>query len=434
MLPALGTARAFLSRRCISSLAVCHGAPRQPAASTSSSSWTRALLHHPASSLLGAIRFAVGDVHKVKVPVLGDSIKEGSVMELCVADGSAVNLDDPLVVLETGKANNTVRAPVAGTVSFKVALGATVAVDSELLTLVEGAAPPAASAPKPKAAADAPPPPPPPAAAAAAPSPAAAATPAAKAPAAAPKSAPPMPASSSAPLGSRQEHRESLSRMRKTIANRLKETQNTAALLTTFQECDMSGLMALRDKHKDEFLKKHGVKLGFMSAFVKASTSALRAHPIVNARIDDDAIVYHDYCDISVAVATPTGLAVPVLRNTECMSFADVEKAIAALGERARKNKIEFAEMAGGTFTISNGGVYGSLMGTPIVNPPQTAILGMHNIEKRAVVVNDEIVIRPMMYLALTYDHRLIDGRDAVTFLRHIKFAVEDPSRLLFEL
>jgi len=221
-----------------------------------------------------------------------------------------------------------------------------------------------------------------------------------------------------------------------TIAKRLKDAQNTAAMLTTFNEIDMSGIMALRSKHKDEFLEKHGVKLGFMSVFTKAAAKALMKYPAVNALYDAEnkATVYRDYADISVAVATPTGLVVPVIRNAESLTFAGVEGTIGEYGRRARAGQIALEDMAGGTFTISNGGVYGSLMGTPILNPPQSAVLGMHGIFKRPVVVDGEITIRPMMYVALTYDHRIIDGSDAVTFLKDIKMSVEDPSRLLFDL
>jgi len=225
-----------------------------------------------------------------------------------------------------------------------------------------------------------------------------------------------------------------MTRMRQTIANRLKVAQNTAACLTTFNEIDMSNIMELRNRYKDEFVEKHGAKLGFMSAFVKASTAALLKHPEVNAYIQDGNIVYHDFVDISVAVSTGTGLVVPVLRNTESMNFAQVEAGIAAYGAKARKNQIAMEDMVGGTFTISNGGVFGSMFGTPIINPPQSAILGMHGIFKRAVVVGDKIEIRPMMYVALTYDHRIIDGSTAVTFLKDIKQYVEDPSRLVLDL
>jgi len=225
-----------------------------------------------------------------------------------------------------------------------------------------------------------------------------------------------------------------MNRMRQRIAERLKDSQNTYALLTTFQEADMHNLIQLREHFKDEFQKKHGIKLGFMSAFVKASAEALRESPVVNAVIDRTEIVYRDYVDISVAVATPKGLVVPVLRDCDTKSFANIEKEINSLGLKARDGSLAIEEMAGGTFTISNGGVYGSLFGTPIVNPPQSAILGMHAINNKPTVVGDQIVIRPIMYLALTYDHRLIDGRDAVTFLRKIKHFIEDPRRLLLDL
>jgi len=252
------------------------------------------------------------------------------------------------------------------------------------------------------------------------------------------KESPPTPSETSSSRSSvptRTERREPMNRMRLRIAERLKSSQNTYALLTTFQEADMSKLVKLRDDFKDEFLKKHQVKLGFMSAFVKASSVALLEQPVVNAVISGDEIIYRDYVDISVAVATPKGLLTPVLRNTDRLSFSEIEREIANLGEKARKGQITLEDLAGGTFTISNGGVYGSLMGTPIVNPPQSAILGMHGITKRAVVVEgDRIEVRPMMYLALTYDHRLIDGREAVTFLRKIKAVVEDPRRLLLDL
>jgi len=225
-----------------------------------------------------------------------------------------------------------------------------------------------------------------------------------------------------------------MNRMRLRIAERLKDAQNTYALLTTMQEADLSNLIALRDEFKDEFQKKHGIKLGFMSAFVKSSAQALVEMPVINAVISGNEIIYRDYIDISVAVATPKGLVVPVLRDCDKMSFSDIEKEIVNLGEKAKTGQITVEDMAGGTFTISNGGVYGSMLGTPIVNPPQSAILGMHAITPRAVVVKNQILIRPMMYLALTYDHRLIDGRDAVTFLRRIKAIIEDPRRLLLDL
>ncbi|CAD7704314.1 unnamed protein product [Ostreobium quekettii] len=225
-----------------------------------------------------------------------------------------------------------------------------------------------------------------------------------------------------------------MTRLRKRVSERLKGAQNTYAMLSTFNEIDMSNIMGMRSEYKDVFLQKHGVKLGFMSVFVKASVVALQDMPAVNAVIDDDEIVYKDYVDISLAVATPKGLVVPVLRGAENLSFAGVEKAIVDLGSKAREGTLSIDEMAGGTFTISNGGVYGSLLSTPIINPPQSAILGMHSIQKRPMVVGNEIVVRPMMYVALTYDHRLIDGREAVTFLRRIKDLVEDPRRFLIDV
>ncbi|CAM9350523.1 unnamed protein product [Pylaiella littoralis] len=237
--------------------------------------------------------------------------------------------------------------------------------------------------------------------------------------------------------GDRTESRVKMTRMRLRIAERLKSAQNTAAMLTTFQECDMSHLMNMRKAYKEDFEKKHGIKLGFMSCFVKASADALREMPAVNGYIDDAAkeIVYRNYVDVSVAVSSPNGLVVPVLRNVEDMGFADVEKAIAEYGRKAKEGSLALEDMAGGSFTISNGGVFGSLMGTPIINPPQSAILGMHATKMRAVVGPDgQVVARPMMYLALTYDHRLIDGREAVTFLKSVALKVEDPTRLLLDL
>lgn len=225
-----------------------------------------------------------------------------------------------------------------------------------------------------------------------------------------------------------------MTRMRLRIAERLKDSQNTAAMLTTFQECDMSALVDMRKKYKDEFEKKHGAKLGFMSAFVKACTAGLKEVPAINARIEGGDIVYPNYVDISVAVASPRGLVVPVIRNCESLSFAGVEKTLNDLSVKARNDTIALEDMAGGTFTISNGGVFGSLMGTPIINFPQSAILGMHAIKNRAVVVDGKIEIRPVMFLALTYDHRLIDGREAVTFLASVRDKLEDPTRLLLEI
>ena len=358
---------------------------------------------------------AAGPPTDIEVPQMGDSITEGAVAALTKSPGDAVDADEVIAQIETDKVTIDVRAPSAGVLNaYKVGEGDTVTVGQALATFTPGGAGSAA-----KAAAA------PPAAAPAAP-----AKPAAPAPAAA---APPSP--SPAPmLGERRETRVKMTRLRLRVSERLKSAQNTYAMLTTFNEIDMSGLMSLRSQFKDAFLEQHGVKLGFMSCFVKASAKALKTVPAVNAIIDGDEIVYREFYDVSIAVSAPKGLVVPVLRDVDKMSFAGVEGAIALYGKKAKDGTLAIDEMTGGTFTISNGGVFGSLNGTPIINPPQSAILGMHSIVQRPVVVNGEIVIRPMMNVALTYDHRLVDGREAVTFLKTIKEAVEDPRRLLLEL
>ena len=238
----------------------------------------------------------------------------------------------------------------------------------------------------------------------------------------------------SGPPGSRAERREPMSRLRRRIAERLVESQHTAAILTTFNEIDMQPVIALRRRHKDGFERRHGVRLGFMSFFAKAAVQALQRFPAVNARIEGGDTVYHDYCDIGVAVGSPRGLVVPILRNVEAMSFAAIEQQIAEFGEKARDGTLTIDDMSGGTFTISNGGVFGSLLSTPILNPPQSGILGMHKTEDRPVAVDGEVVIRPMMYVALSYDHRIIDGREAVQFLVRVKEAIEDPARLLLDV
>src|SRR6186713_3531314 len=230
------------------------------------------------------------------------------------------------------------------------------------------------------------------------------------------------------------ERREKMSALRKTVSRRLVEAKNTTAMLTTFNEVDMSRIMALRAKYKDKFKEKHGVNLGFMSFFTKAVCYALQEWPAVNAYIDGEELVYHDYCDISIAVSAPKGLVVPIIRNAESLSMAEIEKKVASLAGKARDNKLTIQEMTGGTFTITNGGVFGSMMSTPIINPPQSAILGMHNIVERPMAVNGQVIIRPMMYVALSYDHRIIDGREAVLSLVAIKEALEDPARLLLDL
>jgi len=225
-----------------------------------------------------------------------------------------------------------------------------------------------------------------------------------------------------------------MTRLRRRIAERLKEAQNTAAILTTYNEADMSAVMALRQRYRETFQKKHGIRLGFMSFFVKASVNALQAFPAVNAEIDGDEIIYKHYYDIGVAVGTESGLVVPVVRNADQLGFADIEKTIADLGARARDGKLAMEELMGGTFTITNGGVYGSLLSSPILNPPQVGILGMHKIQERPVVVDGQITVRPMMYLALSYDHRIVDGREAVSFLVRIKECIEDPERMLLDI
>ncbi|KAJ3118651.1 2-oxoglutarate dehydrogenase complex E2 component [Phlyctochytrium bullatum] len=386
----------------------------------------------------------------VKVPQLADSITEGTLSKWHKKIGDFVQRDEPIATIETDKVDVTVNSPESGQVLALMSNeGDTVEVGGNLLKVDIDAQ--GESAPAPAAAA---PPPPPPKAEAPAPAPAAAAPPpppppaAAAPPTPAPAPAPPKPAApapaapkSSAPVtadegalnvpGARVERRVKMSRMRLRIAERLKESQNVAAALTTFNEVDMSNLIDLRNKYKDLVLEKYGVKFGFMSAFIAASTAALKAIPEVNARIEGNEIVYSDFVDISVAVATPKGLVTPVIRNCERLSMLDAEKTLAELGKKARDNLIQIEDMAGGTFTISNGGVFGSMMGTPIINQPQSAILGMHGVKDRAVVVNGKIEIRPMMYIALTYDHRMIDGREAVTFLVKVKEIIEDPRRLL---
>jgi len=411
---------------------------------------------------------------EVKVPALGESVTEATIGEWLKQPGDAVAVDEPIASLETDKVAVEVPSPVAGVMGQQVvAVGDTVNVGAVIATIESGegkTAPAPAAAPAPATKAEAAAPAPAPAAkseesvdtvttmspavrrlvlehgldptkikgsgkdgrltkedvlaaANAAPDTSAASTPAAAAPA---------PAASGAP--GRREERVKMTRMRQTIAKRLKSAQDTAAMLTTFNDCDMSAVIETREKYRDSFEKKHGIRLGFMSFFAKASCLALKDVPSVNARIEGEEIVYHDYVDISSAVSAPNGLVVPIVRNAESLSFAEIEKAIADLGKRAKEGTLTMEDMTGGTFTISNGGVFGGLMSTPIINPPQSAVLGLHRIEDRPVVRNGEIVIRPMMYLALSYDHRLVDGREAVTFLKTIKEAIEDPTRLLIDL
>jgi 2-oxoglutarate dehydrogenase E2 component (dihydrolipoamide succinyltransferase) len=404
---------------------------------------------------------------EILVPTLGESVSEATIGRWFKKPGDAIKADEPLVELETDKVTLEVNAPAAGVLSEIIAKdGDTVSPGAILGRIGEGsgaAAAPAAAAP---AAAAAPvaaaAPPLATVGAGAPPSPAAAKNAAdrginvsdvagsgkrgqvlksdvlgyAAAPAAAQaaSSAPVAVRAPSAPDDASREERVKMTKLRQTIARRLKDAQNTAAMLTTFNEVDMAPLMALRSQYKDLFEKKHGVKLGFMGFFVKACCHALKEVPAVNAEIDGTDLVYKNFAHIAVAVGTDKGLVVPVVRDADQLSIAGVEKAIGNLGKRARDGQLKIEEMQGGTFTISNGGVYGSLMSTPILNAPQSGILGMHKIQERPVVIAGKIEIRPMMYLALSYDHRVVDGKEAVTFLVRVKEALEDPARLVLDL
>jgi len=421
---------------------------------------------------------------EIRVPTLGESVTEAIVGKWFKKSGDTVNVDEPLVELETDKVTVEVPAPVAGVLGdIKAAEGETVAVGALLGAIANGgvaAAAPAATAEKPAAPAKAEVAP---AAAATSmpPSPAASKrlaeagidasevkgsgkrgqvlkedvpAPAAKAPEPAKPAAAPAPAVPSAPSrglapvpvptqhlrvpspanDAAREERVRMTRLRQTIAQRLKDAQNTAAMLTTFNDVDMGAVMKLRSEYKDLFEKRHGVKLGFMGFFVKACLQALKEIPAVNAEIDGDEIIYKNYYHIGVAVGTERGLVVPVVREADRMTLAEIEGQITDFGKRARDGKLGIDEMQGGTFTITNGGVYGSLMSTPILNAPQSGILGMHRIEERPVVRNGQIVARPMMYLALSYDHRIVDGKEAVAFLVRVKECLEDPQRFLLEL
>ncbi len=413
----------------------------------------------PSAAAPAADNSSNGKKHDILVPVLPESVAEGTLVTWHKAIGDSIQIDDNLVDIETEKVVLEVPSPVNGTlIEIKVPAGDSVEAQQLIAVIEEGAA--AASTQS--------------AAPATAPTAnsgmadksgpavrkmiaendvdASAITGTGKdgrltkadvqshlaAPA---KASAPAPATDSTPTAApaadtsaRQDRREPMSRIRSTIARRLKDAQNTQAMLTTFNDVDLSTVMELRKKYKEGFEKKHGARLGFMSFFAKASVEALKRFPAVNASIDGDDIVYHDYYDVGIAASSPRGLVVPVLRNVDQLSFAQVEQTIADYGARAKEGKLGMAEMAGGTFTITNGGVFGSMLSTPIVNPPQSAILGMHRIEQRPVAINGEVVIRPMMYLALTYDHRIIDGAEAVRFLVTIKECLEDPTRLLLEL
>jgi 2-oxoglutarate dehydrogenase E2 component (dihydrolipoamide succinyltransferase) len=409
---------------------------------------------------------------EIRVPTLGESVTEATIGRWFKKPGDAVRVDEALAELETDKVTLEVNAPASGVLAEIVAKeGEIVAPGALLGQIVDGAgaaerapaaASPAAASPTPAPRAPAP-----------ASSPAPAPTPAASTPPPAPSAAkvakekgidlstvvgsgkrgqvlkedvlapPPRTALAPAALEVRaptpppergREERVRMSRLRQTIARRLKEAQNTAAMLTTFNEIDMSAVMKLRARYKDLFEQKHAVKLGFMGFFVKACCLALEEIPAVNAEIDGEDIVYKHYCHIGVAVGTERGLVVPVIRDADRMSLAEIERAIAVFGKKARDGQLDIEDLQGGTFTISNGGVYGSLMSTPILNAPQSGILGMHKIEERPIAANGKVEIRPMMYLALSYDHRVVDGKEAVTFLVRVKEALEDPSRLVLDL
>jgi len=410
---------------------------------------------------------------EIKVPALGESVTEATVAKWLKKLGESVAMDDPLVELETDKVTLEVNAAGPGVLSeIRVPEGSNVSVGSVLGLIGDGAGKPAAAPAAAKPAAAKPTPAPAPAAAPApAPAGGSAAALERSGPAArklvaesgvspdqiaatgrdgriskgdvlsALERAPAAPAPVAKPAAPRpprevgpREERVRMTRLRKRIAERLKEAQNNAAMLTTFNEADMTAVMALRERYRDSFEKKHGVRLGFMSFFLKACIVALKEVPAVNAEIDGDDIIYKNHYDIGVAVGSGQGLVVPVVRDADALSFAEIEKTIAALGLKARDGKLTIEDLSGGTFTISNGGIYGSLMSTPILNPPQSGILGMHKIQKRPVAVGDRIELRPMMYLALSYDHRVVDGREAVTFLVRVKEGIEEPERLLVDM
>lgn len=405
--------------------------------------------------------------NEVKVPVLGESVTEATVGEFLKQPGEAVSVDEPFISLETDKVAIEVPSPVAGIISeYKVELGETVEVGAVIAVIEEGGtatAPAKSNAPAKQntssetsdsAVSDA----------STTLSPAVrravlehgidpssvkgtgkdgrltkedveTAAKAKKASAGAVSAPATSNTGTTASVGNdRGVERVKMTRLRQTIARRLKSAQEDAALLTTFNDVDMTAVIEARANYKELFAKKHGIKLGFMSFFAKASCLALKSIPSVNGQIDGDELIYHNFVDISVAVSAPNGLVVPVVRNADAMSFAEIELAIAAYGKKAKEGTMTMDDMKGGTFTISNGGVFGSLMSTPIINPPQSAVLGLHRIEDRPVAINGEVVIRPMMYIALSYDHRIIDGREAVTALKIIKDAIEDPMRLLIDL
>jgi 2-oxoglutarate dehydrogenase E2 component (dihydrolipoamide succinyltransferase) len=363
---------------------------------------------------------------EVKVPTVGESITSGILSTWHKKDGEAVNAGDVLFTLETDKVSSEVTAPEPGVLRTQAAEGDEVKID-QVVALIEPGAGALAEKPaeqaKPEPAAKAPPPEPAKPPVEAPPAPPTAPTPKKEeAPAAKPKIAAPDDTRTS---------RKKLTPLRRKIAAQLVMAQHTAAILTTFNECDMSGVMALRKEMQEEFTKRHGVKLGFMSFFVKSVVDALKAFPSINSRIDGDDLVQNRYYDVGVAVGTERGLIVPVLRNCDEKSFGEIESDLVGYATKAREGKISLDDLQGGVFTISNGGVYGSLLSTPILNPPQSGILGMHKIQERPMAEKGQVVVRPMMYLALSYDHRVVDGKEAVTFLIRVKDCIENPARLL---
>jgi 2-oxoglutarate dehydrogenase E2 component (dihydrolipoamide succinyltransferase) len=366
---------------------------------------------------------------EVKVPTVGESITSGILSTWHKKDGETVNSGDLLFTLETDKVSTEVTAPESGVLRTQAAEGDEVKIDQVVAVIEPGTGAPTAAAAeqaKPEPTAKAPEPAPAPAEEA----PARAAAPAAPLPLSKKEEAPAPKPKIAAPDDPRTS-RKKLTPLRRKIAAQLVMAQHTAAILTTFNECDMSGVMALRKAMQEEFTKRHGVKLGFMSFFVKSVVDALKAVPSINSRIDGDDLVQNQYYDIGVAVGTERGLIVPVLRNCDQKSFADIESDLVGYAGKAREGKIGLDDLQGGIFTISNGGVYGSLLSTPILNPPQSGILGMHKIQERPVAEKGQVVVRPMMYLALSYDHRVVDGKEAVTFLIRVKDCIENPARLL---
>ncbi|XP_050246863.1 dihydrolipoyllysine-residue succinyltransferase component of 2-oxoglutarate dehydrogenase complex 2, mitochondrial isoform X2 [Quercus robur] len=377
-----------------------------------------------------------GDLVDAVVPFMGESITDGTLASFLKNPGDRVEVDEPIAQIETDKVTIDVTSPEAGVIQKFVAKeGDTVEPGTKIAIISKSAEGVAPVAPSEKASEKAVSQPSPPSEKSEEKQKPKVETAPVTAKPKAPSTPPPKHSATEPQLPPKErERRVPMTRLRKRVANRLKDSQNTFALLTTFNEVDMTNLMKLRSDYKDAFVEKHGVKLGLMSGFVKAAVSGLQNQPIINAVIDGDDIIYRDYVDISIAVGTPKGLVVPVIRNAEKMNFAEIEKEINTLAKKANDGSISIDEMAGGSFTISNGGVYGSLLSTPIINPPQSAILGMHSIVSRPMVVGGNVVPRPMMYIALTYDHRLIDGREAVFFLRRIKDVVEDPRRLLLDI